>query len=487
MDTDLDMSRDEDTSVLLEGLQEHAFPAGRPAFSWQPMGPPLLAAQPISNMMPPTMGNPTPQLRPIAMNPVRGPTHFVVESGTLAKAQKPKVRGRFAPERRKEVRELRKVGACMRCRILKKVCSQETPCQTCAAIESPRLWKHACVRTKLADEFPLYFVCLYGIMIYEENKKMKTNFVLESYEGTIEASHFGDQSIIFNGLKCNPRRQPPNAAGEPGFIVIDLESENVLPKIERYLPAISSQLIGQEISTVMRTSLEMAQSFKNGQQNNPTIEKQDNLISEIIELWAATAMLTDPDLKPLFVTVLTLTGERSVITQDSSPYANATMTLQYRAAVEKRASVLCRSIMHHFEQRVLSRQKSTHFETFLGAFILLGCAERMCWLYRCWEDENSRAYVWTLDAQPGVYADKGERFAQMVQMLLNLRQLEPKIVFDSNSGLIIPRDNKDPDLALWLVSAGMTRGFAMRRETAVFDPNDCRSLEGSLSGHLLQV
>lgn len=58
--------------------------------------------------------------RPIAMNPNTQTKGFVNDFGTSSKPAKPKVRGRFSPDRRKEVQEVRKRGACIRCRMLKK-------------------------------------------------------------------------------------------------------------------------------------------------------------------------------------------------------------------------------------------------------------------------------------------------------------------------------------------------------------------------------
>lgn len=62
--------------------------------------------------------------RPIAMNPNSQAKGFVNEFGNSTKPTKPKVRGRFSAARRREVQEVRKRGACIRCRMLKKpVCS----------------------------------------------------------------------------------------------------------------------------------------------------------------------------------------------------------------------------------------------------------------------------------------------------------------------------------------------------------------------------
>lgn len=58
--------------------------------------------------------------RPIAMNPNSQAKGFVNDFGNATKPTKPKVRGRFSAARRKEVQEVRKRGACIRCRMLKK-------------------------------------------------------------------------------------------------------------------------------------------------------------------------------------------------------------------------------------------------------------------------------------------------------------------------------------------------------------------------------
>jgi hypothetical protein len=89
--------------ILFESLQEH--------------DPSLTAATPTQR----AASFP----RPIAMNPNTQAKGFVNEFGNSTKPTKPKVRGRFSAERRREVQEVRKRGACIRCRMLKKpVCAK---------------------------------------------------------------------------------------------------------------------------------------------------------------------------------------------------------------------------------------------------------------------------------------------------------------------------------------------------------------------------
>lgn len=112
--------------------------------------------------------------RAIAINP-NGPRRGSSVDNAASQGEiRHKVRGRFTDSRREEVQKVRKMGACIRCRMLRKPvssvldqstfeadvweCSGESPCSTCAGIESARLWKLPCTRARIADEVQLYSV-----------------------------------------------------------------------------------------------------------------------------------------------------------------------------------------------------------------------------------------------------------------------------------------------------------------------------------------
>ena len=69
-----------------------------------------------------------------------------------------KVRGKFSDVRRQEVQNVRKQGACIRCRMLRKTCSGESPCKTCASVTSARIWKLECLRTNIYKELDIYSI-----------------------------------------------------------------------------------------------------------------------------------------------------------------------------------------------------------------------------------------------------------------------------------------------------------------------------------------
>lgn len=123
-------------------------------------------------------------------------------------------------------------------------------------------------------------------------------------------------------------------------------------------------------------------------------------MEHVLELWVATHILADSELRwktycnpTLPPTSLHTLGQstddgRMPIDEITNPESYALLTSQLRAATEKRAAQLGKAVMNDLERRLLQRQRSGWFETFLVAMILLNCVERSCWLFYSWEDEN---------------------------------------------------------------------------------------------------
>lgn len=82
---------------------------------------------------------------------------------------------------------------------------------------------------------------------------------------------------------------------------------------------------------------------------------------------------------------------------DSESYA--LLCSQLRAAMEKRAMQLSKSVINDLERRLLQRQKTGWFETFLVAIVLLNCVERTCWLFHSWDNEGFAQRVGVRDDQ----------------------------------------------------------------------------------------
>ena len=188
----------------------------------------------------------------------------------------------------------------------------------------------------------------------------------------------------------------------------------------------------------------------------------------MLELWVATHILVDAELHwktfcnltlpPASLHSLGQTADEGRIPIDEITNAESYALLcgQLRSATEKRAASLSKSVMNDLERRLLQRQQSGWFETFLVSLILLNCVERTCWLFRSWDDENF-AQRWPLDKRPPYYATQGDRFSDILHMLLKMRSLPPKATPLQDGGILKAVDGSDENAIRWFDMIKITR------------------------------
>jgi hypothetical protein len=483
--------------------------------------------------------------RPIAMNP-NNQNHFTQDFSVTSKPAKPKVRGRFSDSRRKEVQEVRKRGACIRCRMLKKPCSGENPCNTCQNVESARLWKQPCIRTRIADEFSLYAAGLHAVLAHHATFAAKGQICLDQAPGRIEVTHFPDSGnfATFTPLKCLQTQVPQNTDIDPDFFAthtfpkIELidGDDDVSGKLDSYIKKMSTVFLETESSAFMRTTLETASSIVSA--------SQDQLLPKVMDLWRFTRILTSQTLElhvfsnPSQAPTLTTATMSQVDVEDPNripitalnhPSSHALIKMQIMGASEKRAACLARLIMNDLERRLLQRQQANPFETFLVAVILLACVERMCWLFRTWEvstpstvnndikdaehvasaedelaaalrsDVDSLAPVqdtrctpprhpkWPLDRPPASFAQQGERFSDILNMLLKMRGVPPKPTPRSTDGmLVVWADDADEKVKHWYDGIAVTTETLEEKASAQFVGDDAQEWELKYVGKIIR-
>ncbi|KAL6239822.1 hypothetical protein BDW75DRAFT_197477 [Aspergillus navahoensis] len=441
--------------------------------------------------------------RPIAMNPNTQAKGFVNEFGNSTKPAKPKVRGRFSAARRREVQEVRKRGACIRCRMLKKPCSGDSPCTTCASVESARLWKHPCIRTRIADEFELYNANLHATLAFHDVSSIRNQVKFDIFAGRIEVTHF-EESMLFvtlagqQGHKASASTLDPQLQGlgdETQFqgplqevYLLDNDMDDIPGKVEMYIKKASLFFYEREASDVIRPTLMLAAELAQ--------QKKDLLLERVLELWVATHILVDADLHWKTFSNPTLPPAsynsfaqptddgRIPIDEITNAESYALLCGQLRSATEKRAAALSKSVMNDLERRLLQRQQSGWFETFLVSLILLNCVERTCWLFRSWDDENF-SQRWPLDKRPQYYAAQGDRFSDILHMLLKMRSLPPKASPLPDSGILKAVEGSDENAIRWFDMIKITPLYLEQRQTAGFDPTDSRSFDLRYGAKLL--
>ncbi|KAH0011771.1 hypothetical protein KCU78_g9928, partial [Aureobasidium melanogenum] len=400
--------------------------------------------------------------------------------GLLQRANKNKVRGRFTEERRKEVQTVRKKGACLRCRMLKKPCSEGTPCGTCQNIESARLWKNACIRSRIAEEFTLYSSSLFQAKDHHTVLTALQGVDPMQLPGRIEVILFPDTNIYatFPALMT-----PPTAPSLIFMLNYRRDPDTLAATLERYLHMVIMQCISHEPSTFMRSTLEVATEL--------SVDHNDVLLGKLINLWAATNILIsnepiwsifyEPNHPPVMEAVQGEHAEqgssasqdkghsdRKAFSPDTTDYAVIYAQLQH--AAERYCQKQAKFVMNELERRLLQRQQSSSFLTFLAAVILLNCVERMTGLYRSFDpagpssnddihaqlttandnnveasqqpvaspDEHSdRPVDWLLEEAPSHYWPQGNSFSNLVHLLLRMRGLPPATLVRHTGSLVV--------------------------------------------------
>jgi hypothetical protein len=306
-------------------------------------------------------------------------------------------------------------------------------------------------------------------------------------------------------------------------------------KIDIYIKKIANAFYDSEDSAFMKTTLRVAFGVSSS--------NQDGLLTKVLELWNLTRILTsrnvdwhlfsNPNLAPTMAPPAMTPSDlgnsaRTSISSISNSASYNLIKMQLQGATEKRAACLARIVMNDLERRLLQRQQANQFETFLVAVILLACVERMCWLFRTWEDQAatsstpqdqpdtafypsfrqrgsdgniaealqsappadqpqpSRNPQWPFDKEPAFYSQQGERFSDILLMLLKMRGVPPKPVARSVDGMLIMwGDDVDDKIREWYDGIQVTVDMLGERSNAVFEGKDPREWELKYVGKII--
>jgi hypothetical protein len=421
------------------------------------------------------------------------------EFGMAHKSDKNNARARFTDTRRKEVQEVRKRGACMRCRMLKKPCSEGTPCGTCKKIDSARLWKGTCLRTKLADEFTMYSTSYFHSRMAGRLGTMH-GLLFVPLPGSIQVK-FMPQSKFAVSLSAKSHRTPTsnqdindnvqangldNAMKSKDFIVLDDTSAS--QKVSNFCmnDKILQDCIRNEGSAFMRATLQEAVALlqaeksqeqpanaaKSGSRTNhisPSV-----LLSNVIELWVETNLLVHDGQGVLQVchnsSMSPCQDPKAVDWSNDSSQQSRPMppdSLSYElirsqllAATENACHRLSRAVMNELERRLLQRQQVSAFATFISAVVLFSCIERITSFYHAMDPTPPPSTAGNIapvsspqpsaDSRPPDYPTsvpppstlwpQGPHFARLLTTLLRMRALPPKTTLTTGNKLAVLRE-----------------------------------------------
>lgn len=355
-------------------------------------------------------------------------------------------RSRFTPARRKEVQEVRKIGACIRCRILRKNCGKGTPCDTCRKVLAPRVWRTGCVRTRLHEQLDLYAAGVQVVLSQNRINLIKDQLKLTNDGSVIEVSHFPEagKKIVFGALvyPLEPNETQAEARGnkEPfhQVIMIDQDSEDIPAKAEAYMRDVLSTFIEREPSKFMKVTLEAAYNqLSNG---------EDDLLKKALELWGLVESI-DRERQWTILEKPSTEGEEPRWIKEAQNENDADIytmiCMQLNAAAERKANSTSKSLLNHMDRLLTDSKTKVGFKIYLTALIFLNCVEKSTWAFKAWEQDHLRP-GWPLERDPSVFTQQGGNLAGLLKMLLSIRKALPQTMRSEEGKLTV--QDRDPDI-----------------------------------------
>ncbi|RDA83441.1 hypothetical protein CP532_1816 [Ophiocordyceps camponoti-leonardi (nom. inval.)] len=401
-------------------------------------------------------------------------------------------RSKFTPARRQEVKEVRKLGACIRCRILRKLCSKGTPCDTCRKVLSPRVWLSGCVRTRLHEQIDLYSAGVQVVLSQNRINLHKDQLQLVDVRSFVEVSHFPDAGRCIRlptlAILLEPDDNqeggedlPAESGKDYQVVMVNQERDDVPNKIEMYTHDVMGLFIEREPSRFVRITLETASKLVE--------ETKDDLVRKALELWSLVESIDrerqwtiveypyDQDQEPRPITEAQTDDKVDIYTM---------ICMQLNAAAERKANGTSKNLLNHMDRILADSKTKVGFATYLAALIFLNCIEKSTWAFKAWEQHHLRP-GWPLEREPSSFTDQGENIASLLKMLLNIRRALPQTGRRTDDGkLVALEQEEDPAVVGFFKALDMDfETIKTRQRDSQFSPADSRSLEMTLCSHLL--
>lgn len=436
-------------AALDQHVDGEASPAAQKNNNSQPWGEITYMADPFQP------GNTGEALARSAAAIARGGFHMTGNNLNSAKARH--ARARFDSTRRKEVQEVRKIGACIRCRILRKTCSKGHPCDTCRKVLSPRVWRSGCVRTKFSEQLDLYSAGVQIVLAQHRINALKASTALSNYGVVIEVCHFTDRPmrLSFEMLQGLGTQSP---TGDPeenlqSCVMIDIDTQDVPGRMEAYMREVMPEFVHREPSHFMRVTLDTAMAMAK--------DTEDEMLKKALELWGVVEILDRERQWSIRIKPDATSEDNSGgwIKDDNQVEVFTTICLQLAAAAERKAAAISRTLLSGMQRALQDSKTKVNYCMYFATLVLLNCAEKSTWAFKAWEQDNLRP-MWPLEKEPRTFTQQGYVVADLLRMLLSIRKVLPRTARDDATGLLVTLE-QDPVIKTYFETLQLNCAYSM--------------------------
>lgn len=367
-------------------------------------------------------------------------------------------RARFSEPRRKEVQSIRKLGACIRCRILRKTCSEGDPCLTCRKVLSPRIWRTGCIRTKITDKLDIYNARVQAYHCSRHVEAFKTTMDLKHPEVELEAIQADiDQPFEVNarlGMKIGELYDSTLSAdfqdNTRKVVMIDVEaSQNLSEKMQMFVSNVLPELVSGEEAAFSRITLETARAVhteetrraESGDLKSEELKKTAKTLELALALWGYVEII-ERELKWSYkvrASPLARVAEHA-ITRESDENTFKMLGLQLTATAEMMAEKTSKELLSRLQGHLSDGKVPIGPPIFFAVLVLLICVEKTTWAFMSWEQIPELRNAWPLEKQPDYFTGQGDGLAEGLRMLLLIRKALPTTLVREEDRVLVDAD-----------------------------------------------
>jgi hypothetical protein len=369
---------------------------------------------------------------------------------------KPRRTGQLTKEQRAKARDVRRKGACVRCRVLKKPCTGDTPCDLCVKLIHSRLWTQPCRRDRLHE------LCVIEAAVL---KRAALEPALKGAYETSTVRHSGHVQVSF-GHTSTPVKIYVACIGEGRQARLDLMGHGKYrgtcgiedDMFDRYIREERCQLLELEQSSIMRKTVRLGMKLAE--------RHGDELLSLALQRWVASMLLIDKNIT-LDIVSTTLSDAYNQLDPDLSPVLTSSLRAQVTRILANVVTSRSKELLRKLELRIYAAKKFV-LETYLVTLLMLSVAERLVW----WCRSVGKMPLAFSEGDTQKLIAGGEALAELTDMMIKIRGVLPVLVRGPD-GFLRTTSESSEDVKLWLNEIGLTReslGTMMERPYIADDP-----------------
>lgn len=386
----------------------------------------------------------------------------------------PKRTGQLTKEQRAKAKDARKKGACIRCRVLKKPCAGNTPCDECTRVSRTRVWTRPCRRDKLHEHRSIFeapkAILSAATQPHDDSVCVQSSADVECGQLHITFGHCSSVVTTIDVRYVLNKTQDEDKSHNVHIEAQSLVDAEIKQQLRRVIKEERAQLLILEQSPVMKSTARVTMKLAE--------IKGDQVPCMVLDSWLCALLLLDGE-RSINVSLVRTESNRCEKIINVDDRSASMVRTRVRQALADNIAFKNKELLAKLETRI-HMPKNLVFETYLSTLLVLNAAERLCWWVRSQQPQQAPGSTRELDSDytAQIISDT-ETLAELVDTMITNRRIVPPLIADREETLTTSWTENE-DVKLWLNEIDLTTGSLRSMLEGPYLEDDCTSMDGRL-------